>query len=71
MSKQIGSNFDDFLEEEGVLAEVEDIAVKRVLAYQLQKPMKIQRLNKMRLAKNVKTSRFALERLLNPEGRGY
>ena len=29
MSKYIGSNFDDFLEEEGVLAEAEAIAVTR------------------------------------------
>ena len=67
MSKHIGSNFDDFLEEEGVLTEAEAIAVKRVLAYQLKELMKVQKLNKAQLAKRMKTSRSALERLLDPD----
>lgn len=29
----IGSNFDDFLAEEGILAEVEAVAIKRVLTF--------------------------------------
>ena len=67
MSKHIGSNFDDFLEEEGVLAETEAIAVKRALAFQLEELMKAQKLNKTQLAKRMKTSRSALERLLDPD----
>jgi len=67
MSKHIGSSFDDFLEEEGVLAEVESIAIKRVLAFQLKALMKEQKLNKTQLAKRMKTSRSALERLLDPD----
>lgn len=67
MSKYIGSNFDDFLEEENVLAEAEAIAVKRVLAFQLEELMKAQKLNKTQLAKRMKTSRSALERLLDPD----
>ena len=67
MSKYIGSSFDDFLEEEGVLAEAEAIAVKRVLAFQLKELMKAQKLNKTQLAKRMNTSRSALERLLDPD----
>ena len=67
MSKHIGSNFDDFLEEEGVFAEAEAIAVKRVLAFQLEELMKAQKLNKAQLAKRMKTSRSALERILDPD----
>lgn len=67
MSKHIGSNFDDFLKEEGVLAEAEAIAVKRVLAFQFEELMKAQKLNKTQLAKRMKTSRSALERLLDPD----
>ena len=67
MSKHIGSNFDNFLEGEGVLAEAEAIAVKRVLAYQLNELMKAQKLNKTQLARRMKTSRSALERLLDPD----
>jgi DNA-binding Xre family transcriptional regulator len=67
MSKHIGSNFDDFLDEEGVLADAEAIAVKRVLAFQLEELMKAQKLNKTQLARRMKTSRSALEGLLDPE----
>jgi DNA-binding Xre family transcriptional regulator len=67
MSKHIGSNFDDFLEEEGVLAEAEAVAVKRVLAFQLKELMKAQKLNKTQLARRMNTSRSALERLLDPD----
>jgi hypothetical protein len=34
-NKHIGSNFDDFLEEEGMLAETEEIALKRVITFQI------------------------------------
>jgi len=34
MNKYIGSSLDDFLDEEGLLAECEAVAVKRVIAYQ-------------------------------------
>jgi DNA-binding Xre family transcriptional regulator len=67
MSKHIGSRFDDFLEEEDVLAEAESIAIKRMLAFQLKELMKAQKLNKTQLAKRMKTSRSALERLLDPD----
>ncbi|GIV58077.1 MAG: hypothetical protein KatS3mg042_0990 [Rhodothermaceae bacterium] len=39
MTPHIGSDFDDFLEEEGMLAEGEAAALKRVLAYQLRQLM--------------------------------
>jgi hypothetical protein len=32
-----GSSFDDFLKEEGLLADVEATAIKRVVAYQIGK----------------------------------
>jgi len=67
MSKHIGTTFDDFLEEEGVLAEAEAIAVKRVIVYQLKELMKEQKLTKTQLAKRMKTSHSALERLLDPD----
>ncbi len=37
--KNIGSNFDDFLKEEGLLENVKVSALKSVLAYLLQKEM--------------------------------
>jgi antitoxin HicB len=62
-----GSSFDSFLEEEGIREEVEAVAIKRVLAWQLKKAMKEQRKTKRLMAKQLHTSRSQLDRLLDPE----
>ena len=53
MSKHIGSKFDNFLDEEGLLAEAEAVAAKHVIAFQLRELMKKQKLTKVQLAKRV------------------
>lgn len=63
--KHIGSNFDDFLAEEGLLEQAETVAIKRVLAYQVEKLMKEQNLSKTEMSRRMKTSRASLERLLD------
>ena len=63
----VGSSFDDFLEEEGILAEVSAIALKRVLAWQIAQAMEIQGFSKASMADAMNTSRSALDRLLDPE----
>ena len=63
----IGSSFDDFLAEEGILAEVEAAAIKRVLAYQLEQEMKRTKLTRTQLATRMKTSRASVNRLLDPQ----
>ncbi len=65
----IGSDFDDFLTEEGLLEETETVAVKRVLAFQIKELMESQNLSKAEMARRMRTSRAALERLLDPENR--
>ena len=65
--KNIGSDFEDFLEEEGILAECQTEAIKRVLAFQIEQAMKKQNLAKSAMAKKMNTSRSALDRLLSPE----
>jgi antitoxin HicB len=65
----IGSDFDDFLAEEGLLEEAETVAVKRVLAFQIREMMESQNLSKAEMARRMQTSRAALERLLDPENR--
>ncbi len=65
-NRHLGSNFDDFLEEEGNLAEVEAVAVKRVIAFQIKAMMKKKHLSKTALAEKMHTSRSALNRLLDP-----
>ena len=66
-NRHIGSNFDDFLKEEGLLAEAEATAIKRVIAHQIEKEMAERKLTKTALARRMKTSRSALDRLLDPE----
>jgi len=64
--KNIGSDFDSFLKEEGLLADAQAVAVKRVIAYQIKEVMKQKRITKAGLAKKMGTSRSALDRLLDP-----
>lgn len=64
--KHIGSKFDDFLQEEDLLEEVQAAAIKRVVAYQIAEEMKLKNLTKTEMAIRMKTSRAALERLLDP-----
>jgi DNA-binding Xre family transcriptional regulator len=65
-NKHIGSSFDDFLSEEGLLAEAETVAVKRLIACQVERMMKEQNLTKTEMSRRMNTSRAALERLLDP-----
>ncbi|MAZ90328.1 MAG: Fis family transcriptional regulator [Cellvibrionaceae bacterium] len=62
----IGSSFDDFLEDEGFLAETEAEAIKRVLAWQLTEFMAIHNKKKVEMAREMHTSRSQLDRLLDP-----
>jgi antitoxin HicB len=64
--KYLGNNFDDFLEEEGILADVEAVAVKRVIAYQISQLMQEQNLTKVEMSRRLNTSRASLDRLLDP-----
>ncbi|NDC36305.1 MAG: Fis family transcriptional regulator [Synechococcaceae bacterium WB9_2_112] len=63
--KHIGSRFDDFLAEEAMLQEATAVAIKRVIAWQIAEEMQAQHLTKTALAKKMRTSRAALNRLLD------
>ena len=65
--EHLGSNFDDFLTEEEMLEEAEAIAIKRVISFEVEQEMKKQNLTKSELAERMKTSRTAINRLLDPE----
>ena len=62
-----GNDFSDFLEEEGVLPEVTALALKRVLALQLQEIIEKENVTKGQLASRMRTSRAAVDRLLDPQ----
>ena len=64
--KNLGTRFDDFLEQEGLLEETTTVAVKRFIAYQLAREMSEKNLSKSEMARRMATSRSALDRLLDP-----
>lgn len=61
-----GSHLDDFLEDEGIFEEVQAAALKRAFALKLTDLMEKQHVKKTSLAKQMRTSRAALDRLLDP-----
>ncbi|MFA5196315.1 MAG: Fis family transcriptional regulator [Candidatus Omnitrophota bacterium] len=70
MNKHIGSGFDDFLKEEGILEETQAAAVKKVVAFQIWKIMKTNKISKSRMTMRMRMkSRTQLDRLLDPSNR--
>ena len=66
-NRHIGSSFDDFLQDEGLLADAEATAVKRIIAHQIEQDMKERHISKSKLADMMHTSRSSLDRLLDPD----
>lgn len=62
-----GSSFDSFLQDEGIYDEVNARAVKKVLAWQLAEALEKENLSKTELASRMRTSRAAVNRLLDPQ----
>jgi antitoxin HicB len=60
-----GSDLQDFLREEGLLEEVELGAMKKALAIQFEKARAQQALTKTQMAAQMRTSRAAVDRLLD------
>lgn len=65
--RNIGSSFDSFLEEEGILEEVDAVAIKRVIAWQLKQEMDARHITKKAMAQRLNTSRSQVDRLLDPD----
>lgn len=63
----VGASFDSFLREEGVYEAVTATALKRVLARQVEEAMRERQFSKAEMARRMRTSRAALDRLLDPE----
>ncbi|MCE7521963.1 helix-turn-helix domain-containing protein [Alloalcanivorax xenomutans] len=66
-NKHIGSDFDDFLAEDGNREEVTAAAMKRVIAWQITQAMKAQRITKTEMASRMHTSRMVVNRLLDAD----
>lgn len=69
-SARIGQGFDEFLAEEGLLEECEQRALKEILADQVRSAMAEHKLTKTAMAARMRTSRRALDRLLDPQNDG-
>ena len=66
-NKHVGSNFDDFLQEEGILDEAQAAAMKKVIAFKISKIMKKKNISKSRMTLRMHMkSRTQLNRLLDP-----
>ncbi|MGX9725886.1 MAG: helix-turn-helix domain-containing protein [Candidatus Electronema sp. VV] len=63
----VGSDFDEFLDEEGICEEVTAAALKRVIAWQLEQAMQAKQITKTEMAARMRTSRAAINRLLNED----
>ena len=64
---KIGSSFDGFLAEQGILQDCEEQAIKQILADQIKAAMDKDSLTKAAMAARMQTSRRALDRLLDPK----
>ncbi len=67
LKQNMNSDFDEFLVDDGIYEDVNDIAIKRVIAYQLEQEMKAQNITKTKMAELMNTSRAVVNRLLNPD----
>ena len=61
-----GQELSEFLEELGIREQVEAQAIKEILADEVRRAMAEENLTKTAMAGRMKTSRRALERLLDP-----
>jgi len=61
-----GSSLDGLLRSEGKFEEFQARAIKEAIAFQLQAAMRAKNITKKELAARMKTSRFQLDRVLDP-----
>jgi len=65
--KHIGSSFNEFMKEEGLHEEASAVAIKRVLAWELEQAMETEGVSKNEMARRMHTSRSQLDRILDPK----
>lgn len=64
---KIGSSFEDVMKQDGLYDEVTAVAIKRVLAWQIEEAMKAKRITKQKMAERMHTSRTQVDRMLDPK----
>jgi len=68
--KHIGSSLGSFLDEMKIREETELLAIKKTLSLQLRQAMKRRSVSQSRLAKEMRTSRTVIDRMLDPSDTG-
>lgn len=63
----IGSSLNSFLEEHDIREDVQTLAQKRVLAWQIEQAMEAEGISKSEMARRMDTSRTQVNRLLDPD----
>ncbi len=66
-NQHAGSNFDDFLKDEGMFEDVQAKALKRALSEQIEESMQAANISKVKMAELMATSRSQLDRVLDPD----
>ena len=64
---RLGSRFEHFLRDDGRLEEATAIAIKRVLAWEIQRAMQAAGVSQAEMARRMKTSRAVVRRLLDAQ----
>jgi hypothetical protein len=64
--RRVGSSFDSYLKAQGRYEETQAVAIKRVLAWQIEEAMRKEAVSKSEMARRMNTSRSQLDRLLDP-----
>ncbi len=70
MAKHVGSKFTDFLADEGIQEDVDLLTVKKVFVEEIRARMHRMKLTVAELARRMKTSRPAVNKLLDAEDTG-
>lgn len=70
VSSRTGGTVDSLWSELGILADVQEMAVRRLLATELGRAMQRRKWSKAELARRLATSRPQIERLLDPNSKG-
>ncbi len=66
----IGSSFDEFLREEGIYEEVNEMAMRQVAAWQIKTQMEVSGISRAELARRMETSRSQVDRILKGDDPG-
>src|SRR5438132_10710416 len=68
--KHIGSSLGSFLDEMKIREQTELLAIKKTLSIQVRQAMKRRSVSQSRLAKQMRTSRTVINRMLDPSDTG-